>query len=192
MEELTALLDLLLMLALHPLSGVLMLLLVVAAVVDCRRMRIPNWITVPGMLYGLGWHTFSGASAAGGGAFSAAGLAGGLIVLLPLYALRVLGAGDVKLMAAVGAFLGLAATLKAVLFVFVVGGVLAIAYAAWHGALARMFANLRFILTGWLIPATGGWRSAASAPSVGKLPYGIGICGGTVAFLVSRQLGWVV
>ncbi len=72
--------------------------------VDFRTRKIPNWLTVPALVLGIGMHTvvagWSGAIAS----LEGAGLA--LVVLLPLVLLRGLGAGDWKLMGAVGAFLG--------------------------------------------------------------------------------------
>src|SRR5258708_40312881 len=72
--------------------------------VDFRTRKIPNWLTVPALVLGIGMHTvvagWSGAIAS----LEGAGLA--LVVLLPFVLLRGLGAGDWKLMGAVGAFLG--------------------------------------------------------------------------------------
>lgn len=193
MDEMAALAELLWLLVTDPGTGALLALLVLAAVVDTRSLRIPNWITVPGMVYGLLYNATYATSAAAGLTTAAFGLAVGLLLLLPLYVLRVLGAGDVKLMAMIGAFLGAAATVKAVLFVFVAGGFAAVAFALSRRALGRFLANLRFVVLGLLLPAGGAWRTGGtpSAPSIGKLPYGLSICIGTTAFLVARQVGFL-
>jgi len=168
----------------------LVALLVLAAWTDWRTMRIPNWLTVPGMVWGLYFGAIQGASVSSGLLTSALGLLTGLLLLLPLFALRVLGAGDVKLLAMVGAFLGALATFKAVLVIGVVGGVAALLFAVSHRALGQLAVNARDIARSAALPGVGLWRPGVSGPSIGKLPYGISIALGTVVFLVLRQLGF--
>lgn len=189
MTDREAIVELLSLLLLDPRTGVLMALLVVAAVIDWRSSRIPNWLTVGGMVLGLAISTMKGPTLLAGLGHGAGGLALGLLLPMPLYAMRILGAGDVKLMAMVGSFLGALLALNAVLFSFMAGGVLAIGWALWHGVLGRMATNLMFIFTALVHPAGGGWRAAApgSLPSVGRFPFGLGISAGTIAFLLIRQ-----
>jgi prepilin peptidase CpaA len=83
----------------------LLVMLVVAAVIDFRSRRIPNWLTaaiaVTGLAQALAWnHSIIG------GWMSAVGLLVGLAINLPLFALNLRGGGDVKLFAGVGAWLG--------------------------------------------------------------------------------------
>lgn len=188
-SDLQAIGELLSMLVLDPRTGLLIALLLAAAVIDWRTLRVPNWLTAGGMLLGLAVSTAKGATLAGGLGTGAGGLALAFVLLLPLYAMRILGAGDVKLMAMVGAFLGPLPTLSAVLFSFMAGGVLAVGFALWQGALGRMLTNVLFIASCLLHPAGAGWRAAAPSalPSVGRLPFGLGICAGTIAFLLVRQ-----
>ncbi|MGZ5181067.1 MAG: prepilin peptidase [Ramlibacter sp.] len=189
MNDLHAIAELLSMLVLDARTGTLIALLVVAGAIDWRTSRIPNWLTVGGMVLGLAISAAKGATPLAGLGHGAGGLALGLLLPLPLYAMRILGAGDVKLMAAVGAFLGALLTLSAVLFSFMAGGILAVAWALSHGVLGRMSSNVMFIVTCLLHPAGAGWRAAAPSalPSVGRMPFGLGICTGTIAFLVIRQ-----
>ncbi|HEU4352940.1 MAG TPA: prepilin peptidase, partial [Burkholderiales bacterium] len=99
-SEITAMLELLQMLVLSPRTGTLMALLVVAAVIDVRSGRVPNWLVFGGALYALIYNTISPLYARDIGVlFSLGGLAVGLAALLPAYLFRVMGAGDVKLMA---------------------------------------------------------------------------------------------
>ncbi|MES2481558.1 MAG: A24 family peptidase [Pseudomonadota bacterium] len=170
--------------------AVLVLLLGLAAWTDWRTMRIPNWLTVPGMAWGLYFSAIHGVSVGAGLLSGALGLATGLLMLLPLFALRVLGAGDVKLMAMVGAFLGALATFKALLVIGIVGGVAALLFAVSHRALGQLAVNARDIVQSAALPGVGLWRPGVSGPSIGKLPYGISIALGTVVFLVLRQLGF--
>lgn len=98
--------------------------LVAATVTDIRTNKVPNGISLGGCVLGLA----CGAALAGWAGLlnSGAGLLTGFAALLPLYALKGMGAGDVKLMAATGSFLGPAFTLDAVLYTFLGGGVLAL------------------------------------------------------------------
>lgn len=169
---------------------VLVLLLGLAAWTDWRTMRIPNWLTVPGMAWGLYFSAIQGASVASGLLAGALGLLTGLLLLLPLFALRVLGAGDVKLLAMVGAFLGALATFKAALVIGIVGGVAALLFAIAHRALGQLAVNARDIVQSAALPGVHLWRPGVSGTSIGKLPYGICIALGTLVFLVLRQLGF--
>lgn len=192
MEEPAALLsELLAALAASPRTGVLIVLLVTAAVIDYRSYRIPNWLTAGGMVLGLACSAASATPVYSGLLAGLGGLAVAMLVLLPMYAIRVLGAGDVKLMGMAGAFLGTADTLRALLFVFVVGGVAAVGVAVRRRALRRMVGNLRQATVQMMVFAiVGGQRpgDAIAGQSVGKLPYGVSICIGTIAYVAARQL----
>lgn len=168
----------------------LIALLVAAAVIDWRTYRIPNWLTVGGMLAGLLYNTISAPSWPGGLLAALAGLGAGLIVLLPLYALRVMGAGDVKLMAAVGAFLGWPEILFAMVFSLIAGGAAALAFAVHRRALRRMASNVVDIVRFMVFAAEAGFRHhpMAGRTSIGKLPYGCSIAAGTIAWLAARTL----
>ncbi|HXE50764.1 MAG TPA: A24 family peptidase [Ramlibacter sp.] len=187
-----SLLDLPAMLAANPRIGVLIVLLVAAAVIDYRSYRIPNWLTVGGMLLGLACSAILPSPDHTGLVWALGGLAVGFGVMLPLYALRILGAGDVKLMAMAGAFLGAFGTLYAILFTFIAGGVLAIALALTHGALLRMLGNVKNVVQFMTFSIMGGVRPAApieAGASIGRLPYGISITAGTIAYLAVSGLG---
>lgn len=180
--------------------ALLVVLLMLAAFIDLRTFRIPNWLTYGGAAIGLAlgaavqWRLLGPAWALDGFLWSLGGLAAGLALMLPMYALRVMGAGDVKLMAMAGAFLGLGQIVPAVLCVFLAGGVLAVGYAVWRRALGRMTFNVADIVQSMAFAAMSGHRPAGAMgarPSVGSLPYGVSICGGTVAWLMVKHLGYV-
>lgn len=166
--------------------------LAVAGVTDYRTMRIPNWLTVAGILVGLISSTLSAARPLDGFLGALAGMAVGFAVLLPLYMVRVMGAGDVKLMAAVGAFLGLPAILYAVLFTFIVGGIAAVAFAITHRVSRRMAENVGAIAMSMTLAAMTGTSPAASLKhaSVGRLPYAISIGIGTALYVIAKQFGF--
>jgi prepilin peptidase CpaA len=143
------------------------------ALSDARSFRIPNRLTFGGALTGL-------LLAASTGSWpmlkaSLAGLAVGLFALLPAAALRAVGMGDVKLLAAVGALVRLPLALSAVVYTLLWGGLLALAHAARRGVLG---ASLRNVLA---MPARG-----PAALTLHRMPYGLAILAGTVHAIASR------
>jgi prepilin peptidase CpaA len=169
--------------------AILLLLLAVAVVFDVKSHRIPNWLVFPGALVGLAYHTFS--SYGIGAIASLEGLAVGLVAFLPLYIIRAMGAGDVKLMAMVGAYLGPASAFGAVLTVFIAGGVLAIAAAIRNKALPRLYENLRFIMADMSMKMmVGGAAQVDAVPvSAGKVPYALAISAGTAIHIFLMRSG---
>ena len=97
-------------------------LLVMASFFDVAYRIIPNWICAAILLLGVVVNTLL--FGADGVMSALAGLFMGLGIFLPFYAMRVMGAGDVKLMAAVGTYLGPVATINAVAWTVLIGGVL--------------------------------------------------------------------
>jgi prepilin peptidase CpaA len=96
--------------------------LVAAFITDIRSMRIPNWITVSGLLSGLltqgimnGWH---------GLVVSVCGAAVGFTMLLLMHLIGAVGAGDVKLFAGIGAWTGTLFTLQVVIYSVLFGAVI--------------------------------------------------------------------
>jgi prepilin peptidase CpaA len=96
----------------------------IAAVTDLRSRRIPNWLTYSAMLLGVGHHTI--ANGVLGFFFGTGGLFLGLALLIVFYLAGGMGAGDVKLMGAVGGLLGPKGVFIAFIFTALVGGIYAI------------------------------------------------------------------
>ena len=151
--------------------------LAVAVVTDVRTRRIPNWLT--GAIAGAGF----GLAAGGGGVTplqAFLGLAAGLMLMLPGHVIGATGAGDVKLMAAVGAFLGPGLVFRAFLYSALAGGVLALAVAARRGLLTETVLG-----TGALVTTPSAARDAVVAPGRrNRFPYGPAIAAGTVIALL--------
>ena len=109
---------------------ILLLILGTAIASDLRWRIIPNWLTGPSILLGLGLHTVMNQFT--GFLFSLEGAAVGLGLFVILYVCGWMGAGDVKLFAAVGSFLGPAQTISAAIAVALVGGLLALVVLGFH------------------------------------------------------------
>ena len=147
---------------------------VAATVIDVRTRRIPNLLTAAMAATGIGM----AATGASGVSLAAAalGIVVGFALMLPGHALGATGAGDVKLMAAVGAIVGPVIVLKAFLFTGVAGGVLAILVAVRRRRLAATLAA-----TGQMVAApadTPGLVRSAGAGS--RFAYGPAIAIGSV------------
>ncbi len=192
--EFNAVLELLALLLLSGRSGVLLLLLVTAAVIDFRSRRIPNWLVVSGAAYALVYNTLFPPWHNGTVLFPLAGLGLGLMFFLPLYLMRAMGAGDVKLLAMCGTFLGPNEVWRAALAVLITGGVLAVVFVLANGTALRMVQNLASLFrVGALVTMTGAVPSLRipATESAGRLPYGVAIAVGTAAYLVLHQLAFI-
>jgi prepilin peptidase CpaA len=159
--------------------ALLCMLVLIAVFFDVRSHRIPNWLVLSGLVIGIAYHSFM--APGWGVGYSLKGIAVGFGVFLPFYLLRGMGAGDVKLMATVGAFLGPASTLGAIFMTLMAGGVLAVAVALSRGMLPAMIANVRLMVTSLAVKAAAGRSSGPGvlSNSAGKLPYAVAIAAGT-------------
>ena len=165
----------------------LMLMVVLAAGNDLLTRRIPNLLLLTCSLGAVGLH-LSGPAPASAllGAF--AGAATGLAVFLPLYCLRGMAAGDVKLMAAAGMFSTPMEVLHLAVLTVCAGGVMALAMVIARGRLRAAVANVRSLLRPlWM--GLAGLPLAPEpmpSPSVGTIPYGLAIASGTLLLLAQR------
>ena len=141
----------------------------IAAIIDVRTRRIPNWLTAGALLIGVLLNVWL--SGLGGGVASLIGAVLGLAMLLPFYAMRAMGAGDVKLLAGIGSLLGPHVLLSVALYGALAGGALSavilLARGRLHIALQEMVIQHR--------PPT---RSGATAP------YGVAIASGVYLALL--------
>lgn len=165
-------------------------LLVAATLTDLRSRRIPNALVLAGLAASMACQavalTIGSAPLAGSEWWSPlAGLATGFAVMMPLYLLRATGAGDVKLMATVGAFIGAPTAIAAALYTLAAGGLLSLVFMLGRGIAAETIANVRFLFTDWAQRArTGqGVRLAPLAKTAARLPYAVAIAIGTAVAL---------
>ena len=160
----------------------LLLILSISAVIDIRSQKIPNLITFPAIIMALIYH-FS-THGLDGLIFSAIGLATGIGLLFIPYMIGVSGAGDAKLLGAVGAILGSKSVFVAFLLTAIVGGIYAIILILinqkqFKGFFKKQIITLKlFILTREFIPDPVEERNKKP-----KLCYGVAILLGTVIYL---------
>ena len=144
-----------------------LLLVAVATVTDLRSRRIPNWLTFPFLVAGLAAGGVVNGLA--GLARSAAGAGLAVIVLAAFCLLRGMGWGDLKLCAAVGAWIGPGQLGLALVATAIAGGLAAVAILLWRG-------------TGYKLPS----RLTLDDPKALKLPYAPAIAIGTLFSFLAR------
>lgn len=136
----------------------------IALATDLRWRRIPNWLNLAGLLGGVAINGYM--EGFGGGLTALGGALLGFLLLIPFYAVRAVGAGDVKLLAALGALTGPQALLSIALLGAVVGGLQSLVILARRGRLAFFFHQL-------LVMRTTPTRSGAKAPYVVAIASGV-------------------
>lgn len=162
---------------LHGAQFGLPVLLSLAAVLDVRQRRIPNLLSLGGVVAGLTlWAWQSGMS---GVLYGMAGLLVGGGLFLPFYVVRGMGAGDVKLMAAVGTFLGPYHVFAAAIVVALVGGAIAASVAFRQG---RLRAAMRDSLL--VIFQQSSVKTLEHADERDAIPYGLAIAVGVLFYLL--------
>jgi prepilin peptidase CpaA len=159
-----------------------------AAIYDFRFRRIPNWLNLSGLILGLGLNTLLFAQH--GLLAASLGTLLPLALYLPLYLLRAMGAGDVKLMAAVGAIAGPLNWIEILVCTALAGGLLAVAVATSKGRLQRTLANVLLLaseLTHFRFPANRHETLDVRSQRSMRMPHGVAIAAGSLAFIVLKQ-----
>ena len=153
----------------------------IACATDVRSRRIPNWLTLgsaaAAMVFELIRHGVGAAE------WSVLGWIVGIVVFLPLFMAAGMGGGDVKLVGALGAWLGVAPVLRVAMYSAIAGGVMALGVAMAHGYLRAAFTNVRTIVTSWLF-GIGRVPGLTLADAHGpRLAYALPIAVGTIVTL---------
>ncbi len=160
--------------------------LVVAAVIDGYELRVPNWITFPMIVSGWVYSVLLSPYAGWQGLWlSLIGTAVGIALLLPAYAVGGMGAGDVKLMGGVGAWMWGTITLYSFAVSALVGGVIAVGMVLWRGAWQKhknQFWSILNEIATVKDPEKLAEIAAERKPRMFLLPYGIPIAIGTVSY----------
>lgn len=167
------------------------IVVLVAAAIDLRARRIPNWLVLPFFTAGVGvsawaqgWHGVSQ---------SMEGSALGLLLYGALFWVGGMGAGDVKLCAAIGAWIGPRQLMLAIILTALAGGMMAIAWAAAGGFFSELMQGTGYLIMGkhrhGLSSVPEGEDSARSAPRGflrRKMPYAPAIAVGTLLSFLAR------
>ena len=175
------------------------LAMIVAAVIDGWKLKVPNWLTFPLVI--SGWvlgilHNFDLLNGTGSGGFGAsfAGSMLGFALLFPVYSIGGMGAGDVKMQMGFGAWIGAfygfdGGALRIIWWAFalavIIGGVLAVIMIMVRGKFRQNLLNTKEILgdlTGTVGSAAD--KAAARKPRMHLLPYGIPLCLGFISYLI--------
>ena len=155
----------------------LVVVMTAAALSDLRSRRIPNRLVLAGLAVGLATRAVLGWSAL------AAGLAAAVLALvfgIALFSLGAMGAGDGKLMAVVGAFLGLEQTLAALMAAAVAGGVLSMVLALRRGVFIPVLLRTRDLAVWLLTLGRRGERVRMESAGSVTFPFGVAIAIGAV------------
>ncbi len=166
---------------------------IVAAYIDGKELRVPNKITYPmiiaGWFYSMISYSMTGQGWMIGLGWSLAGTAVGLATLLPAYSIGGMGAGDVKMMAGIGAWVYCETTFYAFCVSAVVGAILAIAMIVISGGAKKHFNQFFFLINEIMTvrnPEALSTIAADRKSSMRLLPYGIPIAIGTIIYF-----GWM-
>jgi len=162
-------------------DGVLIAIVSLAALLDFKSQRIPNWLSFTGWYLGPVLHLLiSGAPALSG---SVIGLLAVLVLTFPLFVLNWMGAGDVKLMASVGALVGIDHALFFLTSIFIAGFVVAIIQLILRGVFAAYVRRYWMMLGMSMASGKPVYVEPAGTRQQVTMPYAISIAIGTLGAL---------
>jgi prepilin peptidase CpaA len=167
----------------------LLLLVLVAAITDLHSRRIPNWLVAVGSALGIGLNAFVFGLAGFKSALIGAGCAFGVYLLF--YLLHAMGAGDVKLMATIGAFVGAKAWAVIFFLTAVSGAMVALVVLIATCQLRRTLWNVRLLIAHLLhfrAPYKVSDELDVQSDLAMRLPHAVNVALGTIAFLIAQHL----
>lgn len=165
--------------------------ILLASWIDYAQRRVPNWLNLAILVAGFTVQGFYfGWSGIGTGAL---GMLVGFGVLIVPWMMHGMGAGDVKLMAAIGVWVGPMLALYSFALGAVIGGVAAVVMILSTGRLRMACVNIGLIMAK-CSNREALFDETASAKSFGQtsqlLPYGVPLTGGTLVILAAKMFGW--
>lgn len=168
--------------------GLAVALAVAAGVTDWRSRRIPNWLTVLGLLVGIAAN--AAVSGVSGLKTSLLGAGLGLLLLLPFVFLRSLGAGDWKLAGALGAFVGPGILLDLLMGSVFVAGIMALGLVIYKRRLIETLRNIGRLLGSMLTFRMPGAEVSLDNPQSLKVPYGVALALATLLYGILNWKMW--
>jgi len=163
------------------------LLAAIAGFIDWRSRRIPNWLTVPGLLLGIGMNSWVRGWTGAKDSLLGAGL--GLLLLLPFVLVRSLGAGDWKLVGALGAFLGPQHLITVLFVTILVAGAMALVLVIWKGRVRQTLRNLGRMLAAFLSFHLPGRELTLDNPESLKVPFGVAVAIAVLVYTARQAWG---
>ncbi|WP_420995520.1 A24 family peptidase [Cupriavidus sp. 30B13] len=160
-------------------SGYLLALVGLAAASDMRSHRIPNWLVAAGLMVALVLQITLHGFGQGAQTWLTGALAG-FAPYLGLYMLGAVGAGDAKLMASIGAFVGPQGALEIAVASFAVGGLLALAVMLMRKQVRRTLAGIGTRLLWLPLGLRANLAGRDKLTTAARLPYAVAIAGGVV------------
>jgi prepilin peptidase CpaA len=167
--------------------GLAVALALIAGWTDWRSRRIPNWLTVPGLVIGVSVNVIANGLPGLKASLLGAGL--GLLVLLPFVFLRSLGAGDWKLAGALGAFVGWQVLLDLLMGSVFVAGIMALGLVIYKGRFKETLRNIGRLFLSMLTLRMPGTEVSLDNPQSLKVPYGVALALTTLIFGVGKIWG---
>ena len=160
---------------------------VAAGVLDWRFRRIPNWLTVSGLIAGTALNT--ALFGWGGLKSSLLGAGLGLGLLLPFWFIRSLGAGDWKLAGALGACLGPGQLVSVLVGTVLLAGVMALGVVIYKGRLMQTLRNMAHILAAFFSLRMPAFEVSLDNPQSTKIPFGVAMAISVLLCGVGRAIG---
>jgi prepilin peptidase CpaA len=161
---------------------------IIAGWTDWRSRRIPNWLTVPALILGIGANTLAHGWTGAKESLLGAGL--GLGLLLPFVLLKSLGGGDWKLVGALGAFLGPLRLVVVLVATILVAGAMAVILIIWKRRVGQTLRNLAHLVASLFTLHLPGPELSLDNPDSLKIPFGVAVAVAVVLYTVRQA--WVV
>jgi prepilin peptidase CpaA len=156
----------------------------IAGYTDWRSRRIPNWLTMPALLLGIAANTLVRGWAGTKESLLGTGL--GLTLLLPFVIIRALGAGDWKLVGALGSFLGPRQLVLVLMVTILVNGVMALAMIVWKQRVKQTARNFLHMLAAFALFQLPGRELTLDNPEAVKVPFGVAVAFAMILYTVSK------
>lgn len=182
-------------------NALLLLLITASGFCDLKERKIPNKITFTGILIGIVFNIFTGGWS--GMLQGILGLFAGLVIFFLPFAMGGMGAGDVKLMGAIGALMGWQFSVMTALYSAIVGGVMVVIHLLYIGKLRETLKKMLYALINLLLQFAIrlGYNETVYKAHVKfsknghdykkiYIPYGVAIAGGAVLVLIAYQKGF--